>query len=128
MLHKYCYQSIKSAFVLLATIVVLNACNSSPNKPADSRADTTATATANTVGENWVYLLDGVSKTNWHTYDSDSVGAAWKVDDNAWHLDASNKKDWQTSGGGDLVTNDEYDNFDLKLEWKISEGGNSGII
>ncbi len=44
------------------------------------------------------------------------------------HLDASVKKDWQTKGGGDLVTDKEYENFDLKLEWKISEAGNSGII
>jgi hypothetical protein len=31
-------------------------------------------------------------------------------------------------GGGDLVTNEEYESFDLKLDWKIDPGGNSGII
>jgi hypothetical protein len=33
-----------------------------------------------------------------------------------------------TKGGGDIVTDKEYDNFILELDWKISEGGNSGIF
>ena len=44
------------------------------------------------------------------------------------HLDAASKKSYSTNEGGDIVTNEDFDNFDLKLEWKISEGGNSGII
>jgi hypothetical protein len=36
--------------------------------------------------------------------------------------------DGKIQGGGDLVTNEEFDNFHLKLEWKISTNGNSGII
>ncbi|MFL5810504.1 MAG: DUF1080 domain-containing protein, partial [Flavisolibacter sp.] len=38
------------------------------------------------------------------------------------------KNDWQTKNGGDIVTNEEYGNFDLNLDWKISKGGNSGIM
>jgi hypothetical protein len=32
------------------------------------------------------------------------------------------------SGAGDIITNDEFKNFELALDWKISEGGNSGIF
>jgi hypothetical protein len=43
-------------------------------------------------------------------------------------LDTTKKADWQTADGGDLVTEKAYKNFHLKLDWKISKGGNSGII
>jgi hypothetical protein len=76
----------------------------------------------------WISLFDGKTLNNWHTYGKDKAGAAWKVDEGAIHLDASHKADWQVEGGGDLVTNEEYDNFHLKLEWKIAPEGNSGII
>ncbi|HVG42539.1 MAG TPA: DUF1080 domain-containing protein, partial [Chitinophagaceae bacterium] len=42
-------------------------------------------------------------------------------------LDAASKKTAQTEGG-DLVTDNEYENFHLKLEWKIAPKGNSGVI
>jgi hypothetical protein len=50
------------------------------------------------------------------------------MEDSALHLDASVKADWQTKNGGDIVTDKEYENFHLKLDWKISKGGNSGIM
>ena len=72
--------------------------------------------------DGWQPLFDGKTTKGWHTYGKSTVGAAWKVDDGALYLDNTNKD------GGDLVTDGEYGNFDLKLEWKISKNGNSGII
>jgi len=68
-----------------------------------------------------VSLFDGKSTNGWHSYLKSGPGA-WKVVDGILQLDPS------APGQGDLITNDEYENFDLKLEWKIAEGGNSGII
>ncbi len=79
-------------------------------------------------GDAWIMLFDGKTTTGWHTYGQDHVGAAWKVEDGTLRLDASHKKDWQTNDGGDIVSNDEFENFDLKLQWKISPKGNSGIM
>jgi len=76
----------------------------------------------------WITLFDGKTTNEWHSYGKTMVGKAWRIDDGALHLDASAKKGYQTEEGGDIVTNDEFENFDLKLEWKISEKGNSGII
>jgi len=78
--------------------------------------------------KGWISLFDGVSTNGWHSYGKSSVGQAWKVEDGMIHLDAAAKKTYQTDGGGDMVTNNEFGNFDLKLEWKISKNGNSGII
>ncbi|MEN0053267.1 MAG: DUF1080 domain-containing protein [Mucilaginibacter sp.] len=66
-------------------------------------------------------LFDGKTTTGWHTYLKTNV-TAWKAVDGALQLDPN------AEGQGDLVTNDEYENFELKLDWKISETGNSGII
>jgi len=76
----------------------------------------------------WRPLFDGISTTGWHKYGGGAPGPAWKTVDGTLMLDASNKADWQTQGGGDIVTDEEFENFHLKLEWKIDTCGNSGII
>ena len=78
--------------------------------------------------KGWISLFDGVSTNGWHSYGKSAAGKAWKVEDGTIHLDGAAKKSYQTDGGGDLVTDNEFENFDLKLEWKISKNGNSGII
>jgi len=72
--------------------------------------------------DGWQTLFDGKTTKGWHSYGKTTVGSAWKVTDGALYLDNTNKD------GGDLVTDGEYENFDLKLDWKISKNGNSGII
>ncbi len=52
---------------------------------------------------------------------------AWSVRDGAFYLDAEAEKNMADEEWG-FVTNDEYENFDLKLDWKIGLKGNSGII
>ncbi len=70
-------------------------------------------------------LFDGKTTAGWHTYNKTTVGSAWDVQDGALHMSPTNKgKD----GGGDLVTDKEYSNFHLKLEWKVAPKANSGVI
>lgn len=78
--------------------------------------------------EGWELLFDGKSIEGWHKYGTDSIGKAWVVNDQSIHLEVSDKKDWQTANGGDIISAKEYANFHLKLDWKISKDGNSGII
>ncbi len=78
--------------------------------------------------EGWQLLFDGKTTAGWHTYGQTAVGSAWKVKDGTIVLEASEKSSYQTKGGGDIVTNSEYENFDLKIEWKIAKNGNSGIL
>lgn len=72
----------------------------------------------------WKVLFDGKTTKGWHNYGKQNVGNEWKAENGVLHLDASAKD----KEGGDLTTDQEYGNFDLKLDWKISEKGNSGII
>ena len=80
--------------------------------------------------EGWKLLFDGQSAKGWHKYGGAPVGSAWKVSESegALYLDPTVKQDWQIRDGGDIVTDLAFKNFDLKLEWKISKNGNSGIM
>ncbi|MCW5912158.1 MAG: DUF1080 domain-containing protein [Cyclobacteriaceae bacterium] len=74
--------------------------------------------------EGWQLLFDGKTTKGWHTYKSAKAGEAWKISEDALFLDTSNKE----AKGGDLVTDQEFENYELYLEWKIQPCGNSGVI
>jgi len=70
-------------------------------------------------------IFDGKTTTGWHTYGKTSAIAGWKVENGVLHFDPEAAKNGQ---GGDLVTDAEYENFHLKLDWKVAPNANSGII
>lgn len=83
--------------------------------------------TADEMKEGWQLLFDGKTTQGWHTYGKNNVTDSWKVQDGVLFLDTS-RKDGQRRAGGDMVTDEEFDNFHLKYEWKIARNGNSGLI
>lgn len=78
--------------------------------------------------EGWQLLFDGKTTKGWHTYAENKVGNAWKVENGALALVNDGNQGYQTKEGGDIVTNQEFSNFEFKIDWKISDKGNSGII
>jgi hypothetical protein len=76
--------------------------------------------------KGWKSLFDSKSKKGWHIYRGEATGESWQVEDGLLLFNPINKPGVKT--GGDLTTDEEYENYHLSLEWKISEGGNSGII
>jgi hypothetical protein len=71
-------------------------------------------------------IFDGKTTQGWHAYGKTTPGTAWKVEsDGSLHFDPAAAKNGQ---GGDIVSDKEYKDFHLKLEWKIAPKGNSGII
>lgn len=73
--------------------------------------------------DSWISLIDNQSIKGWHLYNQAGTTPAWKVNQGELYLDTSMKE-----GRGDLVTDAEYENFELVLEWKIDSCGNSGIF
>jgi len=71
----------------------------------------------------WQLLFDGKSTNGWHGYLEDGVGKGWLPKDGNLYC-----KGLGGDIGGDIITDKNYDDFILKLEWKISKGGNSGIF
>jgi len=70
--------------------------------------------------EGFKLLFDGKSLKGWRTYKEEKPRGQWKVEDGAITL--------TSGGGGDLITEDQYGDFDFRCEWKIADQGNSGIM
>lgn len=78
--------------------------------------------------EGWVLLFDGKTMDSWRGYCKDVVPAAWSVDNGTIFIKGSGRGEAGSDEGGDIITKKKYRNFELSLEWKVSEGGNSGIF
>jgi hypothetical protein len=69
--------------------------------------------------EGWRLLFDGTTLSGWRGLTSPNPGNGWKV------IDAAIVR---TGKSGDLLTVDEYGDFELSIEWKVADGTNSGIL
>ena len=78
--------------------------------------------------KGWISLFDGKTTKGWHTFGKTTVGEYWKVQDGALFLDAAAKKEMKAQGDGDILSDAIFGDFDLKVDWKISPKGNSGIM
>lgn len=67
----------------------------------------------------WRLLFDGRTTKGWRGYKQTSCPAGWRVIEGALVRD---------TGGGDVVTEEEFTDFELELDWRIGAGGNSGIF
>jgi len=115
--------SIKHMIVAMPAVVLMAAIpfSRTDKQPHTSKANALNT-TSMATKDGWKPLFDGKTTNGWHTYGKSVAEPEWEVVDGALHLNKSKE------GHGDLITDNEYGNFDLKLEWKISPKGNSGII
>jgi len=70
----------------------------------------------------WVVLFDGTSLNAFRGYKKDAMPEkGWKITDGTLHRPAG-------EGGGDIVTREQYKDFEFRCEWKVAKGANSGII
>ncbi len=72
--------------------------------------------------EGWIKLLDGKSLDGWKKYDGKPLinGKGWVADDGVLSL--------REKGGGDIITRDQFENFELEFDWKVEPGSNSGVM
>lgn len=111
--------SIKKVFALgAACLIGLVTVAVAQKKTADN------TLTKKEKKQGWQLLFDGVTTNGWHSFNKPTLGAAWTVDNGTLHFNIGKSKD----EGGDATTSEEFGDFHLKLEWKISPKGNSGIM
>ena len=73
----------------------------------------------------WRLLFDGKTFDGWRGFHSDKVPAGWVVEDGC--IKKIQAKGELGQAGGDLITADQFDNFEFSIEWKLSKGANSGI-
>jgi hypothetical protein len=118
-----------SLLIFTAVLSVGLACTSgeSAEGPSDHN-----TLTSSEQEEGWTLLFNGEDFSNWTGLGRDEIPPGhWEVVDGTIHKvesgDVPTAEDGQPLEGGDIMTTETYRNFELKLEWKTSEGGNSGI-
>lgn len=76
--------------------------------------------------EGWKLLFDGKSTEGWRkVYGEDFPSAGWVVENGALIVLASNGR--HGGGSGSIVTTGKYSDFELQLDFKLTEGANSGI-
>jgi hypothetical protein len=104
---------------VLATALLAAAC-SNPTRPADvdePAGPNTLTSAERTAG--WRLLFDGTTTAGWRGFRQATAPGGWQAVDGALT---------RTGGGGDLVTIEQFANFELLIQWQIAPGGNSGIM
>lgn len=94
---------------------------------AAAGADAAAAAAASNVNTltdaekaaGWVLLFDGKTTDGWRNFRKQTISPAWKVVDGALS---------KNGNAGDIITANQFDSFELSLEYKIGKGGNSGLM
>src|SRR5256885_16206161 len=110
---------------LMPALMLVSASCSKPQQPAQPvPGASSGSTTANTLtdGERaagWKLLFDGKTGAGWRGYRQQTLPAGWQVKDGALP---------RVAEAGDIITDEQFKNFELALEWKISPGGNSGIF
>jgi len=125
----------KLATIFLA-VVVLNSCNSGKRGEADQTEGNDIASTAshteipahNHLSEaekagGWKLLFNGTNMDGWRTF-KNKANDSWEVVDGTLHC----KSDSLAKQRADILTVDQYTNFDLVFDWKIAPGDNSGVI
>ena len=122
---------MKSSLLLLFVFIVFGfSTNAAPKKKEVKKEKSALNAlTAEEKAQGWVLLFDGKTNEGWRGYNKTTFPAAWSVEDGVLRLKGSGNGEAGATNGGDIVYGKEkFSNFDLKIEWKISQGGNSGIF
>ena len=113
----------------LSGLVVLTLLNSACNKTSETKTETTVETTQTEAAETnapgeWINLFDGKSLAGWHGFNKTGEVTNWTVQDSALVCLGAAKD----AHGGDLVTDQKFDNFELSWEWKVDKGSNSGVM
>lgn len=127
------------SYFMLAALFLAASCQSAQKKAGQAEEKeccsdkTDACCEVNTLNDDeksagWVLLFDGKTSQGWRGVNKDHFPTGWQVVDGALQCVASGKGEAGATDGGDILFDKKFKNFHLKLEWKISEGGNSGIF
>lgn len=102
---------LRSVLAVSCLLPVMNTCVAA--SPANTLSPTEERG-------GWRLLFDGKSGKGWRNYQKDALGDGWKIADGVI--------EWTKKGAGDIITDEQFENFELTLEYRISKGGNSGLM
>ena len=108
----------------LLSFLILSACGSGSKKSNDEKQEAQENQEA-----AWQYLFDGTSIEGWRAYNGETMPPGWVIEEGTLTFDTEARLEADWKGGRDIIyAAEEFDNFELYLEWKIPAGGNSGVF
>lgn len=112
--------------VLFSALVLAFACKDKPKEEPQEETNKETEMQMDQKDEGWITLFDGNSFNGWHLYNAGEIDEPWKLEDGTMVFYPP--KDRPEGESYNIVTDEEFTNFVLSLEWKVSKGGNSGIF
>ena len=110
--------------VVILFMIFATSCKTENKKKEDSK-----TTVEQETENEWISLFDGKTTKGWRAYNGDKLPPGWVVENGELTFDTELGKEQDYTGGTDIIYGDEeFDNFELYVEWKLPEGGNSGIF
>lgn len=118
-------------FNIFAILFLIMAGAFSCSQPTERAAEVVEvkpnTLTEQEIEDGFMLLFDGTTTAGWRSYNGDAFPeAGWIVEDGTLRLISEGSG--AEGRGGDIVYDGKFLDFHLKIDWKISEGGNSGIF
>lgn len=81
------------------------------------------TLTSHEIADGWKLLFDGKTLNGWKDYNGTTLTEPWHVVDGCIQAKGDGNDE-----SGYIVTNRQFENFVLSWDWKLSKGGNSGML
>ena len=113
------HRAAARAAIISQLALLIAGCTQAGNAPSVSTTSGATTLTAEQRAAGWRSLFDGTSTTAWRGYQSPTFPAGWSIVDGVLTKSGS---------VGDLVSKEQFGNFELALDWNLSTGGNAGIF
>jgi hypothetical protein len=112
-------QFFRRSFLVVVFSMTIALAQAVPGRLLSAAEETPNTLTPEEKQAGWKLLFDGKTTEGWRNFRKKKISDGWKVVDGALT---------RVGKAGDIVTQDQFDNFELSLEYKISSGGNSGVM
>lgn len=112
---------------LFAAVALYAAACTPPAKEATTEATAPNILTDQQKADGWQLLFDGQTMNGWRFFKG-YANDSWEVADGALHCKPPREGEGALNQRSDIMTENQYENFELMLEWKISNAGNSGIM
>ena len=111
-------------YSIIALLILMTSACKTDKKPENNTIEPEVEQT-----EEWIVLFDGKTTEGWRAYNGDALPPGWVVKNEELTFDTQLGLEQDYKGGKDIIYGaEEFDNFELHVEWKLPKGGNSGIF
>ena len=111
-------------YPLILSLFLMASCKTEKKNTPDSPA-----AITEEPQDEWISLFDGETTTGWRAYNGEKLPPGWVAKNGELTFDTELGLEQDYTGGKDIIyAAEQFDNFELVWEWKIPEGGNSGML